>query len=133
MKKLISKTYWADQDVEKLVGQLLRVGVITASCVVLLGGIIYLAQNGQINRPDYHVFRGEGDKFTTFKGITEGISGFNAMGIIQFGVLLLIATPILRIVFSLFAFIKERDKLYIFITFIVLCIIMVSIFGGLKV
>jgi uncharacterized membrane protein len=133
MKKITSKAYWADQDVEKLVGTLLRCGVVTASCIVMLGGMFYLVKHGQAIRPDYSTFVGEKAGFTTFKGITEGFFKFDAMGIIQFGVLVLIATPILRIVFSLFAFVLERDRLYVVITLIVLCVMVVSIFGGLKV
>jgi uncharacterized membrane protein len=132
MKKILSSAYWADQDVEKVVGTLLRWGVVTASLIVMIGGAYYLYNNGQGVVPPYHTFVGEAAGFTTFKGITNGLFSFNAKGIIQFGVLVLIATPILRIAFSLFAFALERDKLYVVITLIVLCIMMVSIFGGFK-
>lgn len=56
-----------------------------------------------------------------------------AKGIIELGVMVLIATPILRIFFSLIGFILEKDRLYIGITLIVLLVMMFSIFGGLKV
>lgn len=36
MKKILSKGYWADQDIEQLIGKLLRYGVVTASTIVLL-------------------------------------------------------------------------------------------------
>ncbi|WP_419788558.1 DUF1634 domain-containing protein [Mucilaginibacter sp. SP1R1] len=83
--------------------------------------------------PAYRVFVGEGASYTTFKGIINGAMGLNAKDVIQLGVLVLIATPIMRIAFSLVAFIMERDKLYVFITLIVLCVMLFSIFGGLKV
>ncbi|SDE12295.1 DUF1634 domain-containing protein [Pedobacter soli] len=133
MKNSISKQLIGDRDVEKIVGQLLRFGVITASLVVLLGGILFLTQNGNGPRPDYHIFKGEQDSFITFEGIFMGLFTFKPMAIIQFGVLLLIITPIMRIVFSLFAFMLEKDKLYVIITLIVLGIILASTFGGLKV
>ncbi|QNN42840.1 DUF1634 domain-containing protein [Pedobacter roseus] len=133
MKNIISTHLLQDRDVEKIVGKLLRFGVITASLVVLLGGILFLAQNGMQVRPDYHIFKGEENEFITFDGIFMGLFTFKPMAIIQFGVLLLIITPIMRIVFSLFAFILERDKLYVVITLIVLAIILGSTFGGLKV
>ncbi len=133
MKNIISTHLLQDRDVEKIVGKLLRFGVITASLVVLLGGILFLAQNGMQVRPDYHIFKGEANEFITFDGIFMGLFTFKPMAIIQFGVLLLIITPIMRIVFSLFAFILERDKLYVVITLIVLAIILGSTFGGLKV
>jgi len=132
MKKIFSKHYWADKDVEQLVGQMLITGVITASLVVLIGGIVYLTQHGQGGVPDYRVFKGEGAGYTTFSGIFKGALRLSTTEIIQLGVLVLIATPILRVACSLFAFILERDKLYIFITLIVLCVILFSIFGGIK-
>lgn len=133
MKNIISTHIIQERDVEKIVGKLLRFGVITASLVVLLGGILFLAQNGTQGRPDYHIFKGEENDFITFDGIFKGLFTFKPMAIIQFGVLLLIITPILRIIFSLIAFILEKDKLYVVITLIVLVIILGSTFGGLKI
>jgi len=133
MKNMISTHLIQDRDVEKIVGKLLRFGVITASLVVLLGGLLFLVQHGAQGRPDYHIFKGEETDFITFDGIFKGLFTFKPMAIIQFGVLLLIITPILRIIFSLFAFILEKDKLYVVITLIVLAIILGSTFGGLKI
>ncbi|SUJ02702.1 Predicted membrane protein [Sphingobacterium spiritivorum] len=132
MKKLFSKDYWADQDIEILVGQILRIGVISASIVVIIGGIVYLIAHGQQLVPDYQHFVGEGEVNTTISGILQGVGKFQAPQIIQFGVVILIATPVLRIICSLFGFILERDRLYIIITCIVLAIITFSILGGVK-
>ncbi|KQM69371.1 hypothetical protein ASE74_05050 [Pedobacter sp. Leaf216] len=131
--KNISTHLIQDRDVEKIVGKLLRFGVITASIVVLAGGILFLIQYGTAARPDYHIFKGEENSYITFKGIFMGIFTLKPMAIIQFGVLLLIITPIMRIVFSLFAFVIEKDKMYVIITLIVLAIILGSTFGGLKI
>jgi len=133
MKKILSKSFNADQDIEKLIGYLLRYGVITASLIVFIGGIIYLHQYQHSSIPAYHTFVGEQAGFTTISQIMSGVGSFNAKGIIQLGVLILIATPILRIFFSLIGFILEKDRLYILITFVVLSVMMFSIFGGLKV
>ena len=131
--KNIFNGFWDDTDVEQVVGQLLRYGVITASVVAFVGGVFYLLQHGTGAVPQYSNFVGEGAGYTTFKGIFKGAAEFNATEVIQLGVLILIATPILRVLFSLLAFILEKDKLYVFITLIVLSVIMTSIFGGLKV
>ncbi|WP_295767732.1 DUF1634 domain-containing protein [uncultured Mucilaginibacter sp.] len=131
--KNIFTAMWGDKDVELVVGRLLRYGVVTASVVALAGGIMYLLLHGSGPVPQYGNFIGEGAGYTTFNGIFKGALALNATEVIQLGVLILIATPILRVIFSLLAFILEKDKLYIFITLIVLCVIMTSIFGGLKV
>jgi uncharacterized membrane protein len=132
MKKILSKSYWADQDIEQMIGQLLRCGVIISSVIVFIGGLGYLYQHGKATIPQYHKFDGESVKYTTFAGILKSVLALNARGIVQLGVLALIATPILRIAFSLIAFFIEKDKLYVMITFIVLSVMLFSIFGGLK-
>lgn len=121
-----------DYDVEQLIGQVLRYGVLISGVIAIIGGILYLYQQGT-GIPDYGTFHGETAGFTSLTGIIEGLKKGNATEIIQLGVVVMIATPILRIMFSLVSFIVERDKLYIFITMIVLAIITFSMFGGLKV
>ena len=48
---------------------------------------------------------------------------------IQLGLLLLIATPVARVAFSLVAFIRQRDRTYIVITTIVLGLLLYSLMG----
>lgn len=132
MKQTRSTKNWKDTDVEQLVGQLLRYGVLTASLVAFIGGVYYIIAHGSSAVPTYHTFKGEASGYTTYGGIIKGALAFRPAEVIQLGVLLLIATPILRIMFSLIGFVLEKDKLYIIITLIVLTIMMTSIFGGLK-
>ncbi|HWJ28205.1 MAG TPA: DUF1634 domain-containing protein [Flavisolibacter sp.] len=132
MKRILSKHYWADLDIQQLIGQLLRLGVVTASSIVFAGGLIYLYRHGQESVPHYQNFAGEDGGYTTITQIIKGIGLFKGKGIIQFGVLVLIATPILRIFFSLIGFAIEKDKLYVIITSVVFTVIMFSLLGGLK-
>jgi uncharacterized membrane protein len=133
MKKHISKHSFADYDMEQFIGLQLRYGVIISSVIVLIGGVLYLSQSGQLPLPAYHTFIGTKGGFTSFREILAGLKSGQARGIIQFGVMVLIATPILRIAFSLLGFVLEKDKMYILITAVVLAVMMVSIFGGLKI
>ncbi|MCR8561351.1 DUF1634 domain-containing protein [Mucilaginibacter sp. BJC16-A38] len=133
MKNLISKKTSADHDIERLIGLQLRFGVITASLIVLIGGLIYLKQFGAQAVPHYHLFIGTKAGYTSLDEIFKGAYTVNAKGIVELGVVALIITPILRIAFSLVGFIIEKDKLYTWITFTVLVIMMTSIFGGLKI
>ncbi|HAY3552742.1 DUF1634 domain-containing protein [Elizabethkingia meningoseptica] len=132
MKKYFSENYWADQDIQLLVGKILRTGVSLASVTVLLGGILYLMNHGTQFLPDYSQFKGESNSNTTLGGILSGVLHLQAAQMIQLGVVFLIATPVFRVVFSLFGFILEKDKLYVFITLIVLGVILFSIFSGVK-
>jgi uncharacterized membrane protein len=133
MKNIVSKKTSADQDIERLIGLQLRFGVIIASLIVLIGGLIYLKQFGALAVPHYHSFAGTKAGYTSLGEIFKGVYKVNAKGIIELGVVALIITPILRIAFSLVGFIIEKDKLYIWITVTVLAIMLASIFGGLKI
>ena len=114
-----------DKDIQLYVGQLLRYGVFSASGIVFLGGLYYIYLYGGKDIPTYQDFAPAADELL-FKS-----KHLNAVTLIEIGILVLIATPILRVVCSLFAFALERDKLYVIITLIVLCIIMFNIFYGL--
>jgi len=133
MKNRILKKIPADLDMEQIIGIQLRYGVVIASLIVLIGGLVYLHQTGSSAVPHYHSFIGTKAGFTTIDEIFKGVYAINAKGIIELGVIVLIATPIFRIAFSLVGFIIEKDKLYIGITLIVLTVMMLSIFGGLKI
>ena len=119
---------WTDERLEKIVGHILQIGVIAAASVVLLGGILYLGRYGSVP-PHYDVFRGEPANLRSVSGIMRSALSFHTRGLIQLGVLLLIATPIARVVFSIIAFALERDRAYILVTLIVLGVLSYSLFG----
>jgi uncharacterized membrane protein len=121
-----------DYDMEQLIGQVLRLGVLISGTIAIIGGIWYLYQKGS-GVPHYTTFNGEPAGYTSLTGIIKGLAKGSATEIIQLGVLILIATPIVRIFFSLVSFIIEKDRLYIVITSVVLFIILFSMFAGLKV
>lgn len=126
------KKLFGDHDIEQIIGQLLRYGVIISIIIAFIGGTLYLFQHGFEKMPDYTKFKGEASGYTSLPGILKGLRSFSAGEIIQFGVIVLIATPILRIALSLVAFAVEKDKLYVLITLIVLTIMLGSMFGGIK-
>lgn len=123
------KRVFKDADVQIYIGSLLRWGVIISMAVVFIGGIIYINRHGH-ETASYHVFKGEPNFLTHIQGIFNGILQFKGRAIIQFGILLLIATPIARVLLSILSFMLEKDYLYIVITLIVLAIILFSIFSG---
>ncbi|RFS24498.1 DUF1634 domain-containing protein [Chitinophaga silvatica] len=131
MKQL--KSLVGDRDIALFIGRFLRIGVLTACSIALIGGFWYLVQSGAADMPDYSHFTGEEAGYTTFHGIFKGVAEGSATEIIQLGVLVLLATPIFRVFFSLLAFALEKDWLYVVITTIVLGIILFSMFGGLKI
>ena len=120
---------WSDQNVEEWIGNLLRMGVTLAAAVVLFGGSVYLVRHGR-TAPQFHVFKGEPTDLRTISGIVKDALTFHGRGLIQLGLLLLIATPVARVAFSAAAFAVERDRLYVVVTLIVLAVLMYSLTGG---
>src|SRR5947209_4354021 len=108
-----------DQRVEQWIGNLLRTGVLLAAAVVFVGAVLYLAQHGG-EHPDYAKFQGEPPGLSNVRDIIAGAASRDGREVIQLGILLLIATPVARVVLAAGAFALERDRLYVVITLIVL-------------
>jgi uncharacterized membrane protein len=120
------KQLFKDKDVQVILGTLLRVGVILSMGVVLIGGILYLISSGHAVT-DYSKFKAENADLTSIASIISGLKKLNEKAIIQFGILLLIFTPISRVILSVFSFFLEKDYLYVAIGLLVLSIIMFSL------
>jgi uncharacterized membrane protein len=120
---------WRDRRIEIILGNLLRTGVLISAAVVLLGASIYLSRHAH-ERADYHVFRGEPSEYRTIRGVIQGVINVRGQGIIQLGLLLLIATPIARVALSVVGFAIERDRLYVAFTLLVLAILLYSFLGS---
>ena len=120
---------WTDERVARWIGSVLRTGVGAAALIILLGAALYLRRHGS-ETPAYHVFRGEPWQFRTVSGILRAALSFGGRGIIQLGLLLLIATPIARVAFAALGFAMERDGTYVVVSLIVLATLLFSLAGG---
>ena len=118
-----------DQRIDEIMGMVLRTGVVLAALVVLAGGVVYLSRH-QVPLTNYRVFQGEPVELRTVSGIVQEALAFRGRGLIQLGLLILIATPIARVAFSFFAFLYERDWTYVLVTVIVLGLLFYSLLGG---
>jgi len=123
------KRNWTDQRIENILGNLLRAGVLLSALVVLIGGVIYLLRHGH-SPMDFRVFRGEPADLRGVRGIIRDTVALRGRGIIQLGLLLLIATPVARVAFSIFGFAEERDRMYVVFTLIVFSILLYSLTGS---
>ena len=118
-----------DSGIERMVSVLLRTGVLISGTVVLGGGVYYLAQHWG-DPANYRHFEGQPSADRIVGEIFRGVVALRALSIIQLGILLLIATPIARVAFSLAAFAFERDRLYMAMTAAVLAILLFSLITG---
>jgi uncharacterized membrane protein len=120
---------WTDKNIEEIVGNLLRVGVSLSAFVVLIGAAIYLARHGR-EPANYKVFHGEPSDLRNLSGIVRDAFHLRGRGVIQLGLLLLIATPVARVAFSVWGFAEEHDRLYMIFTGIVLIVLLYSLLGS---
>jgi uncharacterized membrane protein len=120
---------WTDKNIEEIVGTLLRVGVSLSAFVVSIGAVIYLARHGR-EPANYRVFHGEPSDLRSLSGIVRDAFHLRGPGIIQLGLLLLIATPVARVAFSIWGFAEEHDRLYMIFTGIVLIVLLYSLLGS---
>ena len=121
-----------DTRVEQTMGNLLRAGVILAAAVTLAGGIVFLAKHWEESPPNYHDFprADRPPELNSVSGVVSTAFDGRGQGLIQLGALLLIATPIARVAFSVYVFARQRDRLYIVVTLIVLVLLLGSFLGG---
>jgi uncharacterized membrane protein len=121
---------WSDERVEQIVGNLLRTGVLLSALVVVLGGALYLFHEGARPAREHHVFRGEPQQLRGPLYILRDAWKGNSDAVIAGGLLLLIATPIFRVLFSVMAFAFQRDRTYVAVTLVVLGVLLYSLFSG---
>ena len=117
-----------DQQFEIFLGKLLRTGVMIAALIVLAGGVWFLSE-AHGARQEYKTFRGVPAELSSLDGIFHGAAGGQALAVIQLGILVLIATPVARVLFSMLGFGLERDWMYVAITAIVLALLLYSLFN----
>lgn len=120
---------WTDQKIENILADVLRAGVLLSALVVLIGAAAYLLQHGQAP-VNYRVFNGEPADLRSLHGIIRDTGKRRARGIIQLGLLILIATPVARVAMSIFGFARERDYMYVAFTLIVFSILLYSLLGS---
>lgn len=109
-------------EIERVIGHVLRIGV-SLSALVIVAGIVTA------------LFAGEtGYRGTTFpttpSAILSGLILLKPLAILMTGLFLLILTPVLRVVVSIYAFAVEKDYLYVWITSIVLLILVIAMWIG---
>ena len=118
-----------DARMERAMGVLLRFGVVLASTAVLAGMAFYLQDHAR-QPVDYRDFRAHSFNLRHRGELFTGSARGNAAAIIEVGILLLIATPVARVLFAVVAFALERDRLYTLISIAVLAVLVYSLLFG---
>jgi uncharacterized membrane protein len=111
---------------EIIISSVLRSGVILSTIVIAIGVAAY-AFSGSTTLRYPHGLRYPDSIPTLWFGLTHG----DPLAIIVLGLLVLLATPVLRVAVSAVAFAVSRDLLYVAITLLVLFILISSFLLGL--
>lgn len=116
---------WVDTSISWL----LRGGVLLSITVVTLGIVLTF-----VHHPDYFSSRPALGSLThgamhypsSLTEVIDGVRAGRGQAMVMAGLLLLIATPVARVAFSIVVFVIERDRLYVGITAFVLIVLLVS-------
>jgi uncharacterized membrane protein len=117
----------ADLKMEIAISRMLRAGVSVAAVVVLVGWTLYLWQAHGVE-PNYRNFHGIPSPADRLTPVFEGIRHLDSRSIIRLGMLLLIATPIMRVAYCIYSFASQKDKVYVLISSVVLTVLLYSFF-----
>ena len=123
------KKNFTDLDLNQSVGNLLRLGVIS-SLIITSIGLIKLFAEGFTMPKNYQDLTLKNQGVLT--DFWHGLLQLQASSIILLGILLLILTPLMRIVFALVGYMKEKDGTYTLISLLVLFIMFISFMMGFK-
>jgi len=119
-----------ERRMDRFIGVLLRAGVLASAALVAVGTLLSVAQGGG-SIPAYRAFSSGAADLRTVAGVFHAALHGSGRGIVQLGVLLLVATPIARVLFSVVAFAAQRDATYVCMTLVVLAVLGFSLWGSL--
>ena len=125
---------------ELVISYVLRIGVLLSAAIILAGILLFALRQNTGYAPvqphqlpellAFHRSQGAGYFPTSVPEVVAGARAGKPYAIIGLGLLLLIATPVLRVALSVFFFLAQRDWLYVGITLFVLAVLMLSFFTG---
>lgn len=116
--KNVSKIEENVKEMDIIISSFLRIGILFSSLVILTGLLMFLISG----KSGY-----SGAFYPTHPmDVFKGCYLLKPYAIIMFGLMLLIAIPVLRVAVSIIVFFKEKDFLYVKITSSVLIILIIS-------
>lgn len=118
---------------ELLISRLLRTGVVISVALIVIGMVVTFAQHRDYLDSSVVLDSAVGPGATfphTLSVLWNGMRQFRGEAIVTIGLIVLMATPVLRVAVSVLAFFLQRDRTYTFITAGVLCLLLLSLVLG---
>lgn len=105
--------------IDRWIGRTLKWGMALSLLVLLMGlALLILTPNGHL------------EKDLSWGEITSGVLNGDPIAVIDLGIVLLIATPLVRVITAMVVFIVDRDTRFVMISLIVLMVIAVGMAIG---
>ena len=118
-----------DMQMDSAIANTLRFGISLAATLMILGGWFYL-QHPTMQPADYAHFHGSSTDLRNLGKVLAGARLADSTSILELGIVLLVATPIARVMLCVVDFARRRDKLYVAISVFVLLVLLYSLFRG---
>ena len=115
-----------EKPMADVIGNVLRYGVILSSVIIVFGLILLINASGSADANSFLSY--DARVVPTLQGFLNGLAGFQPFSVIELGAIVLIATPVVRVLMSVFLFAAEKDRLYTLITAVVLTLLVFSLF-----
>lgn len=114
--------------IEIAVSRILRGGVFAALAAAVVGGVIHFLGHPS-DRVSFAAFTGVDPALTSPAGILGQAARGDGLALMQFAVLILIATPIIRVLASLVTFAALRERFFVIVTLLVLAMLALGLSG----
>src|SRR5271163_3438914 len=118
-----------DMQMDSAIANMLRFGISLAATLMILGGWFYL-QHPTMQPADYAHFHGSSTDLHNLGKVLAGARLADSTSVLELGIMLLIATPVARVALCVVDFARQRDKLYVAVSFGVLMVLLYSLFHG---
>lgn len=118
-------------DFTFFISNVLRYGVTISAIVIAIGIVLILVGDHPANFPssiEQLISKNYGRPTVNLFALGAGLASLNPIYIVQLGLLILLATPIVRVGLSVALFVAEKDMIYIGLTIFVLVVLLVAIF-----
>ncbi|MBV8780294.1 MAG: DUF1634 domain-containing protein [Phycisphaerae bacterium] len=123
----------AARHVELLISNLLRFGVLASLLLVIAGTIVSFVKHPEYIHSHAVLAPLTSDRAAFPKSLADSVHDFGlspGRSLIVIGLLLLVATPVMRVAVSVLAFLYERDFAFTIITLVVLSLLIISFVIG---
>jgi uncharacterized membrane protein len=116
------------KQLDNIVAIALRIGLTISTLLMLVGGGVYFSISAV--KPDYEHFEPGPHELRTIPGIIDLAMRGDPTGFMQLAVVLLIATPFMRVAFAGITFFVQRDWKFVMISFIVFSALVYGLYAG---